>query len=106
MPDNVIIKKGSTKRMRAWVTSPWQAGRLSRAIKSLQNFSIEELTHRGVVRKLNVSGRDDVYIYRVGRRERIIFSPVSGKNLIHDIVVCNNSGKINSLFMPKKRSKR
>lgn len=105
MADNVVIKKGSTKRMRASGTSPWRAKRLSKAIKSLQNFSIEELMQKGVVKKLNVSGRNDVYIYRVGLRERIIFSPVSGKNLIHDIVACDNTGKVKSLFITQKKSK-
>ena len=27
-----------------------------------------------------------MYIYRMGLNERVIFSPTSGKNVIHDIV--------------------
>ena len=97
MASKTLLKKGSAKGIRSSITSSAQAKRLARAILELQNYSITELQKRGKVRKLNVAG-GNVYTYRVGVSERIIFSPMEGKNIVHDIVDIRNDKSMRSLL--------
>ena len=86
MARQVMLKKGSANRIRYSITSYSQAKRISNAIKSLQRLPLDELEQRGLVKKLKVAGRNDVYSFHVGLKERIVFSPIGDKYVIHDIV--------------------
>lgn len=98
MDANVWLKKGASRHLEKTVTSPRQARRLSSAIKAMQTTPIEKLERAGVVKKLNVSGRDDVYVYHVDLKNRIIFSPFNGDYVVHDIVTVDGRNSIKSIL--------
>lgn len=98
-----VLRKGAARSMQSTVTSASQAKRLSKAIKALQETPLNDLKRRGLVKKVHVTGRDDIYAYRVGLKERIVFSQVGGRNVIHDIVDFSNKRSTKSLLVAKDR---
>lgn len=81
-----FFRKGTAKSVKANGLTMVQKQRLARAVTDLQNKSLSTLSRMGKVRKINVQGNDNVYVYRMGVNERVIFSPVEGKNIIHDVI--------------------
>lgn len=98
MASHVWLKKGASRRMKKTVTSPQQARRLSTAIKAIQTTPVEKLEQYGVVKKLDVSGRDDVYVYHAGMKDRVVFSPFKGDYVVHDIVTIDGAKSAKSLL--------
>lgn len=99
MSGQAMLKKGSSHRMEVTVTSPGQARRISSAMKTLQSTPFTELERVEIVKKLKVSNRDDIYAYRVGPMERIVFSPVGSDYIIHDIVSFDSKHSAKSLLV-------
>ena len=93
-----VFKKGSAHRIRVAVTSPAQARRLSRAIRYLQRYPLSVLIKNGMVKKLKAAGKDNVYAFSAGAKERIVFSPVNNKIVIHDIVDLSDGHSVRSLL--------
>lgn len=98
MLGEVLLKKGASRRMKKNITSPRQAKRLSIAIKMLESTPIARLEQKGTVKKLNVSGRDDVYSYRVCPNIRMVFSLVGKDYVVHDILFFGKNDSIKSLI--------
>ena len=86
MAIKTLFAKGTARNVKQNGMTVLQKQRLSRAVTDLQNKSISVLSRMGKVRKLKVQGHDNVYVYRMGLYERVIFSPVDGKNIIHDVI--------------------
>ena len=86
MANKTYIRKGTAKGIMTSKLSYTQKHRLARAVSDLQTKDLATLIRSGKVRKLNSHMDPNVYIYRMGLNERVIFSPTSGKNVIHDIV--------------------
>lgn len=105
MDDQAMLKKGSAKRMRVTVTSSAQARRISRALQILQRVSLSELEQRKLVKKMSVASRGDIYAFRAGPKERIVFSPRDGKILIHDIIDFSDRHSAKSLLREVQRTK-
>lgn len=108
MSRRTILRRGSSRRMKVTVTSPGQARRISTAMKTLQSIPLSELERVEVVKKLKVSNRDDIYAYRVGPMERIVFSPIGSDGsdyIIHDIVSFDSKRSAKSLLVggPEKK---
>ena len=101
MAGQTLFRKGAAKCMKSSITSPKQAKRLAKAILELQNCSLNELQRKGKVRKLNVAN-SDIYVFRVGLSERIVFSQLEDKNIVHDIVDVKKGHSIKSLLVNAK----
>ena len=86
MATKTLFERGTAKRVKANGLTLSQQQRLARAVTDLQTKSLSALSRVGKVRKLKVQNHDNVYVYRMGMYERVIFSPVEGKNFIHDVI--------------------
>ena len=52
----------------------------------------------GKVRKLRIQDISNIYAFRVGMSERILFTPIDDKIMIHDIVDVRNNKSMVSLI--------
>lgn len=102
MAIRILLRKGSSRKLKSTVQSPKQAQRISKAIKQLGSYDLEALQRAGKVKKLKLSNHDNVYVFRVGLNERIIFSPVNGQNVIHDIVDVKSGHSVDSLTLTSR----
>lgn len=94
MKIKTLFRKGTSKKIGSSKMSASQRRHLAKAVVVLQSNSIKDLIEQGQVKKLRVNGRDDVYSYRMGMNERVVFSPVDGKNIIHDVVDLRTKGSL------------
>ena len=85
MANQAMLKKGSFNRIKSNITSNKQAKRLLNALLELNNNKLKDLEKRGKVKKLNVIGDENIYVFYMGLKERIIFSLNDNKFIIHDI---------------------
>lgn len=85
-----FLSKNAAKKMTTAHTTSMQAKKLEKALKDIQNTPITVLCQKGRAKKIRVSGRNDIYAYRVGISERVIFSSNGNSNLIHDVVHVND----------------
>ena len=102
MMAKIIFGKGAAKTVKSTVSSSLQARRLARALVDLQSNSLEDLQRAGKVKKLRVVGNNNVYVFRIGPSERIIFSPIHGENIIHDVIDMRKNRSIVKPYNPNK----
>ena len=95
---STVFKKGSAKQIKAVVTSPRKAQRLSKAIVKLETVNMKKLLQTGKVKQIKATGGNSYYVYRISPTERLVFSNVNGKNYIHDVVSAKSAEKVHSLF--------
>ena len=86
MANKTYVRKGTAKKIMTSKLSYTQKHRLARAVSDLQTRDLATLIRSGKVKKVNNREDPNVYVYRMGLNERVVFSPTSGKNVIHDIV--------------------
>ena len=103
MTIKAIIKKGASKGLKSSNISSRQAQKLSKAILELQSTELQQLQKMGKVRKINVPNAENVYAFRAGLSERILFSSVDGKVMIHDIVDVKNDNSVKSFIFKKNK---
>lgn len=83
---STLFKKNVTTKIKTSEVSPYKARRLKQAIIDIDSIPIETLCKSGRVLKLNISGQDNLYAYRVGSSTRIVFTTVDGKKIVQDII--------------------
>ena len=98
-----VIKKGASRGLKSSNISPRKAQKLSNAIVELQSTELQQLQKMGKVRKINAPNAENVYAFRAGLSERILFSSVDGKVMIHDIVDVKNNKSVKSLIFKKSK---
>lgn len=98
MINKMRIKKGSSRLIKSSNISSKQAQKISKAIMELQNTQLQLLQKTGKIKKLKLPNLSNVYSFRAGMSERIIFSQVDDKLVIHDIVDVRNNKSIISLI--------
>lgn len=98
MAIRTYFKKGTAQQAKKSITSPRLANRLSKAIEQLENDDLDRLERMGKVRKIRTVGDYDIYMYRVTPSKRIVFSPVAGKNYIHDVISLSDPSQVRSLI--------
>ncbi len=98
MINKVKIKKGASRLIKSSTISSRQAQKISKAIIELQNTDLHVLQKMGKVRKLRVQDPSNIYAFRAGMSERIIFTPVENKIMIHDIVDVRDKKSMISLI--------
>lgn len=83
-------RSGISKEAKASNISSFQAKRVRRALEIIQATPSRELVKMDNVRKIKVQGRDDMYLYRVDLRQRIVLSIENENKIIHSIVDAGN----------------
>lgn len=86
MPGRVLLKKGVWKIIKSSKMTSRQAQKISDALIALESKPLSQLIESGKVKKLKIPNYDNIYAFRIGISERIIFSPSNGENIVHDIV--------------------
>ena len=102
MRNSVKIKKGASRAMKTSEISSRKAEKISKAILELQSTSLADLQKMGKVRKLKIQNLSNVFTFRVGLSERILFTPVDDKIMIHDIIDVRNSKSIKSFIVSEE----
>ena len=87
---STLLNKNVTKKIKQSTVSPHQARTLKRAIIEIDTTPVEELCKTGRAAKLRVAGHNNLYAYRLSSSNRILFSQMGGKKIIHDIVNTNS----------------
>lgn len=98
MSTKTIIKKGASKQIKSANISPRQAQKISKALRELQSIELPKLTKMGKVKKMNVPYSENLYMYRAGMNERVLFTTAPGTVIIHDIVDVKNEKSIKALL--------
>ena len=80
------FRSGISKEVKASNISSFQAKRIRSALKIIQDTPPSELIKMDNVKKIKLDDRDNIYIYRVDLRRRIILSIDNENKIIHSIV--------------------
>jgi len=80
------FRGGISKEAKASNISSLQAKRVRNALEIIQATSSSALIKMDNVKKIKVDGRDNIYIYRVDLRQRIILSIDNENKIILSIV--------------------
>ena len=75
-----------SKEVKASNISSFQAKRVRRALEIIQATPTSELIKMDNVKKIKMDGGDNIYIYRVDLRQRVILSIDKENKIIHSIV--------------------
>lgn len=86
MAANTFFEKSVVSEIKNSNMNSIKAKRINRAIVNLDSSSLESLCRAGRVRKMNIKDKNNLYLYRINNRERIVFSVIDGKKVIHDII--------------------
>lgn len=70
----VLFKKGLARQAKRSNITSFQARRIKSALHIIQNTPVDQLTQLERVKRINVPNRDDIYVYRVDMRNRIVLS--------------------------------
>lgn len=87
---HVFFKKGISKSAKKSNISPIQAQRVSKALNAIQSVPSKQLLTLPQVHKIKAPNRNDMYVYRVDMRQRIVFSVENEQIIIHTIVDTND----------------
>lgn len=87
MPDiKIYMPKGSAEAIAKSKTSIAQRVRMKKSIDDLRRTPLDKLIRSGRVHELTTPNDPPVYVYRMGIRERIVFSEIKGDHYIHDVI--------------------
>ena len=81
-----LFRKGISREARKSGISPLQAKKIQKALRFIRSTPTQELLKSSNIRKIDVSGRDDVYLYRVDMQQRIVLSINNEEKIVHSIV--------------------
>lgn len=86
-----VFNKAVIPKIKSSKMSPIKARKFSRAIANIDATPIEIMCKTGKAKKIDVAGQSgNIYMYRVGNRERIIFSVENEKKIVQDLVDVDN----------------
>lgn len=86
-----VFNKAVIPKIKSSKMSPIKARKFSRAIATIDATPIEIMCKTGKAKKIDVAGQSgNIYMYRVGNKERIIFSVENGKKIVQDLVDVDN----------------
>lgn len=86
MATKTFVQKSLLSDVKKTHTSRQKANRISRAIVMIDTVPVETLCRTGKAKKVLLQGKDNLYMYRAGNRERILFSIEGSRNVIHDVI--------------------
>lgn len=86
-----VFNKAVIPKIKSSKMSPSKARKFRRAIATIDATSIENMCKTGKAKKIQVAGQPgNVYMFRAGNKERIIFSVENEKKFIQDLVDVDN----------------
>lgn len=94
MAEKTMIPKSLVKEMKKTKNSPLTTRRIRLAIEDINTSTIDALCKSGRVRKIHVPTEDNVYIYRAGVRERIVFSVKDEVKIVQDVIMADELMKM------------
>lgn len=89
MAEKTMVPKTLVKEIKKTKISPLTTRRIRLAIEDINTTPIDTLCKSGKVRKLNLQSEDNVYIYRAGVRERVIFSIKDKAKIVRDVITAD-----------------
>lgn len=92
----VVFKRGLKTKMSTFAPTSYKTVQVRRAIKNLEEHNIDVLCKMGKVKKLNLKNSDNVYAYRIGAKQRILFSPIDGTNVVLDVISPRTDKKLSA----------
>lgn len=88
-----LFNKNVTQKIKKTKVSRYKARKLQQAIIQIDQTPVEVLCKTGRAFKINAGSQKDLYAYRVGVTDRIIFTASDGKKIVHDIIDTDTIGK-------------
>ena len=86
-----VFNKAVIPKIKSSKMSPVKARKFSRAIATIDATPIEVMCKTGKAKRIHVAGQSgNVYMYRAGNKERIIFSVENEKKIVQDFVDVDN----------------
>ena len=85
-----LFRKGIIEEMKDSNVSSHQVKRIRRALEIIQSMPAEELIRLNNLKKITVKDRDDICLYRVDMRQRIVLSIDKKNKIVHSIVDAEN----------------
>ena len=86
-----VFNKAVIPKIKSSKMSPIKARKFSRAIATIEATPVEIMCKTGKAKKIDVAGQSgNIYIYRAGNRERVIFSVENEKKIVQDLVDVDN----------------
>lgn len=89
MAEKTMVPKTLVKEIKKTKISPLTTRRIRLAIEDINTTPIDALCKSGKVRKLNLQSEDNVYIYRAGVRERVVFSIKDKAKIVRDVITAD-----------------
>lgn len=86
MTNKALIDKSIVKQIKTSNISPIRARQISNALRTIDTSNIQTMTVTGKIKKLSVNSEFPVYMYRVNLKDRIIFSEIDNKRVIHKLI--------------------
>ena len=86
MTSKVMIEKSIVKQLKTSNISPVRAKQIIKALHTIDTSKISSMQVTGKVKKLSTDSHIPMYMYRVNLKDRIIFSEMDDKRIIHKII--------------------
>ena len=83
---STLYRRELSREIKNSKVSPMQARRFQKAINYIRKAPASVLLKSTNLRKIQVSGRDDIYLYRVDLQHRIVLSINGEEKIIYNIV--------------------
>lgn len=94
MTEKTMIPKALVKEINRAQTPPRTTRRIRLAIDDINTSAIDSLCKSGKVRKINVPTKENVYIYRAGVCDRVVFSVKDKMKIIQDVITADELARI------------
>lgn len=88
-----LFNKNVAQKIKKTKVSRYKARKLQQAIIQLDQTPVDVLCKTGRAFKINTGSQTDLYAYRVGVADRIIFTASDGQKIVHDIIDTDTIGK-------------
>ena len=90
MAEKTMIPKTLVKELKKTKHSPFTTRRIRIAIEDIHASTIDALRKSSRVTKMKLPAEDDIYIYRAGIRDRVIFSIKGADKIIRDVITADD----------------
>ena len=86
MAKKAMIDKSIVKLLKTSDISPIRAKQIIKALHTIDTSSMNIMRVTGKVKKISVDSHVPMYMYRVNLKDRIIFSELDDRRIIHKLI--------------------
>ena len=90
MAEKTMIPKALVKELKKTKHSRFTTRRIRIAIEDIHASTIDALRKSSRVTKMKLPAEDNIYIYRAGIRDRVIFSIKGADKIIRDVITADD----------------